>query len=65
MRASNASPGDIEAIFTINADALPGVAELTPQYFEHLRNTCALFRLIPNDRAESTCRGDKIFWQLS
>ena len=42
----DATPGDIDAIFRINADALPGVAELTPEYFEHLMSVCALFRLI-------------------
>jgi predicted GNAT superfamily acetyltransferase len=41
----DATAGDYDAILRINRDALPGVAELTPAYFEHLIGACALFRL--------------------
>jgi len=42
----DATPGDINAIFRINVDGLPGVAELTPEYYEHLMSVCAQFRPI-------------------
>jgi predicted GNAT superfamily acetyltransferase len=42
----DATAGDCDAILRINCDALPGVAELTPAYFEHLMSVRALFRLI-------------------
>lgn len=38
--------GDFDAIFVINAEALPGVAELTLDNFEHLIRACAVFRLL-------------------
>jgi predicted GNAT superfamily acetyltransferase len=37
---------DSDAIFRINAEYLPGVSQLTPQYFEHLIRECVLFQLI-------------------
>jgi predicted GNAT superfamily acetyltransferase len=46
VRIRDVGPGDSDAIFRINADALPGVAVLTPEYFEQLMSACAMFRLI-------------------
>ncbi|MCO6412607.1 MAG: hypothetical protein J5I92_07675, partial [Thiogranum sp.] len=45
-RMRDVRPGDSDAIFKINADALPGVAVLTPEYFQQLMSVCALFRLV-------------------
>lgn len=42
----DATPRDIDAIFEINAHAVPGVSALTPAYFETLINECAQFRLV-------------------
>lgn len=39
-------PHDIDAIFRINAESVPDVSVLTPEYFEHLLRACTLFRLI-------------------
>jgi len=42
----DATAGDIDAVFAINDEALPGVAEMTPAYFEHLLGACAQFRVL-------------------
>lgn len=42
----DATSGDYDAIFRINAESRPGVSALTPDYLEALIDECELFRLV-------------------